>query len=117
MPTSIGDVIRADVDGTEPGVVPVVDPPGPLPTGASTAPALPVGPVATAPGGAAPGACEAVAPCGADRSSPACAPACARRVDVSTVVPQPASAKLPATASTATDRTPIGTLVTRPTLG
>src|SRR4051794_17209627 len=116
MPTSIGDVIRADVDGTEPGVVPVEDPPGSRPTGASTA-RPPPAPVATGPGGAAPGSGGDVAACGADRPSTDCTPACARRVDVSTVVPHPASTKLPATASAATVRTRSGTPVTRPTVG
>src|SRR4051812_6316621 len=120
MPTSIGDVMRADdnVDVEPSGAGPPVDPGTTPPCGASTPPPLPPGvPETVTPGAAPPGTCEPVEPCGAESPSPVCAPACDWSVDVRTVVPQPTRARLPASASRAAARARSGTPVTRPTLG
>src|SRR3954447_16974406 len=117
MPTSIGDVMRADdnVDVEPSGAGPPGDPGTTPPSGASTPPPLPPGvPETVTPGAAPPGTCEPVEPCGAESPSPVCAPACDWSVDVRTVVPQPTRARLPASASRAAARARSGTPVTRP---
>src|SRR3954471_23307882 len=118
MPTSIGDVIRLDVDVDVPaGAVPAGDPGATTAPGVTRPPPLPVDPPGGAAPGTAPGGCAPVGPCGAESPLPVRAPDCDWSVDVCTVVPQPATARAPATTSTAAARARSDITVTRPTLG